>query len=156
MLVVLSETCPSHARMVLISTPARSRCVAVVWRIVWGLTRLSAKRGICSATVRRAEYRVHFRFFQIGDRSLSRLFERNRPELSAPCNMLRTPLPNEARQRMDRGQSLVAGRHATLTPLLQVVKKQPDVLGRDVIDLKLIDCFVDVVGDKREQQHEGT
>ncbi len=69
--------------------------------------------------------------------------------------MLRTPLPNEARQRMDRGQSLVAGRHATLTPLLQVVKKQPDVLGRDVIDLKLIDCFVDVVGDKREQQHEG-
>src|SRR5881628_3714429 len=58
--------------------------------------------------------------------------------------MLRTPLPNEARQRMDRGQSLVAGRHATVTPLLHVVKKQPDVLGRDVIDLKLIDCFVGV------------
>jgi hypothetical protein len=35
------------------------------------------------------------------------------------------------------------------------VQKPPDVLGRDVIDLQLIDRFVDVVGDKREQQHEG-
>ena len=29
-LVVSTETCPSHARMVLMSTPARSRWVAVV------------------------------------------------------------------------------------------------------------------------------
>src|SRR5713226_3882948 len=36
MLVVSTETWPNHARMVLISTPARKRCVAVVWRIVCG------------------------------------------------------------------------------------------------------------------------
>ena len=40
MLVVSMETCPSHARIVLISTPARSRWVAVVWRMVCGPTRL--------------------------------------------------------------------------------------------------------------------
>src|SRR5215831_10048473 len=33
MLVVSSETCPSQARTVLMSTPARSRCVAVVCRL---------------------------------------------------------------------------------------------------------------------------
>jgi integrase len=33
MLVVSIETWPSQARMVLISTPARRRCVAVVWRL---------------------------------------------------------------------------------------------------------------------------
>jgi hypothetical protein len=32
-LVVSIETCPSHARIVLMSTPARRRCVAVVWRL---------------------------------------------------------------------------------------------------------------------------
>jgi hypothetical protein len=110
---------------------------------------------LCGATVRSTEQRIHFRFFQIGDRRLSRLFERNCPELSAPGNMLWAPLPNEARQRMDRSQSLIAGRHVTLPPLLHVLKKQPDVLGREVISLELIDQFVDGVGDKREQQHEG-
>ena len=44
MFVVSMETCPSHARIVLISTPARSRWVAVVWRIVCGLTRLLASQ----------------------------------------------------------------------------------------------------------------
>jgi integrase len=33
MLVVLIETWPSQARMVLISTPTHRRCVAVVWRL---------------------------------------------------------------------------------------------------------------------------
>src|SRR5665811_1073981 len=46
MLVVSSETCPSQARTVLMSTPARSRWVAVVWRIVWGLIRFVASEGI--------------------------------------------------------------------------------------------------------------
>src|SRR6266542_1832337 len=46
MLVVSSDTCPSQARTVLMSTPARSRCVAVVWRIVWGLIRFVASEGI--------------------------------------------------------------------------------------------------------------
>ena len=42
--VVASDTCPSHARIVLMSTPDRSRCVAVVWRIVCGLTRFFVQR----------------------------------------------------------------------------------------------------------------
>lgn len=50
MLVVFSETWPNHARMVLISTPARNRCVAVVWRTVCGLTRFASKEGIRSDT----------------------------------------------------------------------------------------------------------
>jgi hypothetical protein len=37
MLVVASDTCPIQARIVLMSMPARSKCVAVVWRIVCGL-----------------------------------------------------------------------------------------------------------------------
>ena len=45
MLVVSMETCPSHARMVLISTPARRRWLAVVCRIVCGLTRLRSREG---------------------------------------------------------------------------------------------------------------
>src|SRR5216684_1618509 len=38
--------CPSQARMVLMSTPARSKCVAVEWRMVWGLIRFAASEGI--------------------------------------------------------------------------------------------------------------
>ena len=49
-LVVLRHTWPSQARMVLMSTPARSRWVAVVWRIVWGLTRFFARDGSFVAT----------------------------------------------------------------------------------------------------------
>ena len=36
MFVVARDTWPNQARIVLMSTPARSRCVAVVCRIVWG------------------------------------------------------------------------------------------------------------------------
>jgi hypothetical protein len=43
--VVISDTCPSHARIVLMSTPERSRWVAVVCRIVCGPIRLVAKDG---------------------------------------------------------------------------------------------------------------
>ena len=39
------ETCPSHARIVLISTPARKRCVAAVWRITSGLIAFLASNG---------------------------------------------------------------------------------------------------------------
>ena len=49
-LVVLMDTWPSHARIVLMSTPARSRWVAVVWRIVWGLRRFFATDGSFAAT----------------------------------------------------------------------------------------------------------
>src|SRR5208283_1655112 len=45
MFVVSNDTCPNQARMVLMSTPALSRCTAVVWRIVWGLTRLPINDG---------------------------------------------------------------------------------------------------------------
>ena len=48
-LVVVSDTCPSHARIVLMSTPERRRWVAVVWRIVCGLTRFLARDGTCFA-----------------------------------------------------------------------------------------------------------
>ena len=44
--VVSRETCPSHARMVLMSTPERSRWTAVVWRMIWGLTRLTDNDGV--------------------------------------------------------------------------------------------------------------
>ena len=44
-LVVLRHTWPSQARIVLMSTPARRRWVAVVWRIVWGVTRFFATDG---------------------------------------------------------------------------------------------------------------
>src|SRR5437870_13598052 len=50
MLVVANDTCPSQARIVLMSTPARNRCVAVVCRIVCGLTPLPANDGIVFAT----------------------------------------------------------------------------------------------------------
>ncbi len=42
-LVVSSETCPSHARMVLMSTPARSRWTAVICLMTCGLTRFAPK-----------------------------------------------------------------------------------------------------------------
>ena len=51
MFVVSTDTCPNHALMVLISTPACSRWVAVVWRMVCGDTRLSLTDGILSAKV---------------------------------------------------------------------------------------------------------
>ena len=46
MFVVSTDTCPNHDLMVLISTPACSRWVAVVWRMVCGDTRLSLTDGI--------------------------------------------------------------------------------------------------------------
>src|SRR4029453_5859770 len=48
MFVVSRDTCPNQARIVLMSTPARKRCTAVVCRIVWGLTRLTANEGTCA------------------------------------------------------------------------------------------------------------
>jgi hypothetical protein len=47
--VVLMLACPSHPRIVLISTPARRRCVAVECRIVCGLALLDRSDGSCSA-----------------------------------------------------------------------------------------------------------
>ena len=41
----LKPNAMSHARIVLMSTPARSRCVAVVGRMVWGLMHLFARHG---------------------------------------------------------------------------------------------------------------
>src|ERR1035438_6046108 len=52
MLVVSTETCPSQARTVLMSTPARRRWVAVVWRMVWGLIRLASREGILAWALR--------------------------------------------------------------------------------------------------------
>src|ERR1035441_901332 len=52
MLVVSRETCPSQARTVLMSTPARRRWVAVVWRMVWGLIRLASSEGILTWALR--------------------------------------------------------------------------------------------------------
>lgn len=45
MCVVSRETCPSQARMVLMSTPERSRCTAVVCRRVWVLIGLADRLG---------------------------------------------------------------------------------------------------------------
>src|SRR5580704_12720913 len=50
MLVVSRETCPSQTRMVLMSTPARSRCVAVECRL--SLQRHS--RHTCALTLLQA------------------------------------------------------------------------------------------------------
>jgi hypothetical protein len=47
--VVLMLACPNHPRIVLISTPARRRCVAVECRIVCGLTLFDRSDGSRSA-----------------------------------------------------------------------------------------------------------
>ena len=47
-LVVVSETWPSQALIVWMSTPARRKCVAVVCRITWGLTRFLRSEGACA------------------------------------------------------------------------------------------------------------
>ena len=52
---VVNDTCPSHARIVLMSTPERRRCVAVVWRIVCGLTRFLAKLALSSSPAHHEE-----------------------------------------------------------------------------------------------------
>ena len=49
MLVVLIETWPSQARMVLMSTPARTRWQAVVCRITCGVIVLPASSGTRAA-----------------------------------------------------------------------------------------------------------
>jgi len=61
MFVVSRETCPSQARIVLISTPARSKCVAVVWRIVCGLIRLAAREGRRALALATAGFPQQFR-----------------------------------------------------------------------------------------------
>src|SRR5712692_2283148 len=55
---------------------------------------------------------------------------------------------------MQGRQSLVAGRHAAPTRLLQVLKEQPHVLWRDVIDTELIDRLADLARDKWDQQNQ--
>jgi len=48
---------------------------------------------------------------------------------------------DEARQRMDHRQSLIACGHATASRLLQVLQKQSQTLGGDIADNKLIRFF---------------
>jgi excisionase family DNA binding protein len=43
--LVTGLSCPSQSAITLMSTPACSRCIAVVWRIVCGETRLFARLG---------------------------------------------------------------------------------------------------------------
>ena len=47
---MISDTWPSHARIVLMSTPDHNRWVAVVCRIVCGLTPLLATEGNIAPT----------------------------------------------------------------------------------------------------------
>src|SRR5258708_29000723 len=67
--------------------------------------------------------------------------------------MFWTIFSDEARQRVDHGQSLIARRDAATTRLLQVLKEQSHLLGCDIADGKLIDVFVKFGGD--EWKHQG-
>jgi len=62
--------------------------------------------------------------------------------------VFRTMFGDEARQRMDHRQSLIACGHATASRLLQVLQKQSQSLGGDIADDKLINFFVNFGGDE--------
>ena len=71
-------------------------------------------------TVRGVEERIHLRLVQRGDDRLGGLFKRDGADLTTPDNVLRTMLADEASQRMNRRQALVAGGNRTLSGLFQV------------------------------------
>jgi hypothetical protein len=49
--VVEILTCPSQLRITFTSTPDCNRCIAVVWRSVWGVTRRSCRLGTVVAAL---------------------------------------------------------------------------------------------------------
>jgi hypothetical protein len=104
------------------------------------------------ATVGCREQGIHLRLVEVGNWSLSGSFEGNRPKLSAPFDTLGTTLADEMGQHMDHGQSLVARRHAAAARLLQALKELSHTFSADVIEVELINRFMDFAGDEGDKE----
>jgi hypothetical protein len=110
--------------------------------------------SLCGIAIRCREQRIHLRFLQIRDRSLRGPLEGDSSDLSTPFNAFWAVLPNEARQRVDHSKPLIAGRQAAPACVLQVFEESLHVLGAYVIDVELIDLFVHLPGNKRDEQSQ--
>jgi hypothetical protein len=68
--------------------------------------------------------------------------------------MFRTVLADEACQRVDHGEPLIARRYATPTRPLQVLEEKLYALWSDPLNRKLIDLFAHGTGDEWDEQGE--
>jgi hypothetical protein len=105
--------------------------------------------------VRRRQQRIHLRFVQIGDDCLAGLLERDGADLAAPGNMFRTVLSHEVRQRVNRGQPLVAGGNGTLPSLFQVSQEEAHQIRRYIHHLQSVHGLVRFANNERNQQGKG-
>lgn len=69
--------------------------------------------------------------------------------------MLRAAGADEAREGMQRRQSLIACRDAAGSGLFEVSEKVPDAVGRQIVDDQPVDGDAPRRGDKRDQQGQG-
>ena len=83
--------------------------------------------ALTGAEVRGVEQRVHLMFLEIAHAFVWRLLERNAADFTAPREVLGAPGADEARERVERGQSLIAGRDPTGTRLFEMAQKLTDV-----------------------------
>ena len=105
--------------------------------------------------VRGSQKCIHLRFIQIRDYCLVGFLEGNGTDLTAPVNMFRIVLSDEARQSMNRGQPLVASGNRTLPRLFQVGQEAPHQVRRQIDHVKSIDGSIQFVGNERNQQRKG-
>jgi hypothetical protein len=83
------------------------------------------QKGIIAATlwgltIRGGQQCIDLGFLQVCNHGHRGLLERDRTKLTTPVNVLGTVFADETGQRMDSGESLVAGRDPTLTRLFQM------------------------------------
>ena len=94
------------------------------------------------ALVRDFQKGIDFFFLQVRDGVLLTPLERDVSDFAAPLHMLRASFTNETAQRMDRGESLVAGTNRATAHPFQFREKSLNHVNREIINCECIDPFL--------------
>jgi len=107
---------------------------------------------LTSAESRGVEQRVHLMFLEVAHAFVGRLLERDTADFIAPREVLGAAGADEARERVERGQALIACRDPTGSRLFEMAQKLTDVIGRQITEAQPVHRRLRRRGDKRDQQ----
>jgi len=103
------------------------------------------------AEVRGVEQRIHLMFFEITHAFVWRLLERDAADLIAPREVLGAAAADEAPERVERGQSLIASRDAAGASLFEMAEKLANAIRRHILDAQSVDGGLRRGGEEGDQ-----
>src|SRR5215470_6514389 len=109
---------------------------------------------LCGLTIGSVEQGVHLRFFQISDLGLRRFLGWDGPDVPTPGYVFGARQADEASQRMNRGEPLIARGNTATTLFLQMQKKLADKFGRQIVDRQMIWRLARLRRQIRQKQNE--